>query len=85
MADKLTEQQRVERVLSCLGRAAGLRDSFPADVQKKLAAFCGDDGLLVPGSRDDAEGVMHGHWDSLKATVDKDAEPVAEVEANDGE
>ncbi len=75
MADKLTEQQRAERVLCSHGRAAGMLGSFPADVQKALSAFCSEAGEIVPGSWDEAEGVMHAHWDSLKATVDEGPAP----------
>lgn len=83
MADKLTSQQRAERVLCAHGRGAGLLASFPPNVQQALADFCSDSGEITPGSWDEAEGVMNAHWDSLKATVDKDSEPAEEV--SDGE
>lgn len=80
----LNEQQRAERVLAANGRAIGMLGSFPPAVQTALASFCSEAGVITVGSRDDVEAVLNEHWETLKATVDEDAAPVAETEDNDG-
>ncbi len=64
---KLTEQQRVLRVLSSQGLPIGRLDSFPADFQKQLAKFCDEAGVVKSG----AKQALDEYWDSLKATVDE--------------
>ncbi len=69
----LSEQQRAERVLASVGRAAGLLGSFPADVKAKLASFCTQAGEVTSGAR----AVLDEYWDAQKATVEP--EPVPEL------
>ncbi len=72
---KLSSQQRAERVLASVGRAAGLLGSFPPDVRAKLAALCSETGDVTAGGGD----VLRDYWDSQKATIEPEEVNVPEV------
>jgi len=72
----LTTRERGERVLNSQGRAIGLWDVLPAEMQSRIAACAAPDGVVSREAVAVVSEVLTQYYDAQKAVVDEEPTPV---------
>ena len=64
----MTQDQRINRVMSCCGKAPRSAWALDETERAAVAALCGDDGLLLAGGQEKFRAIMVEHYERRKAT-----------------